>query len=342
MDEFYIGLDAHKENIVATVLDGTGTVREQAEFPARAPEIQAYLARWPGRRNVVLEACNVWEHVYDAAAAAAERVVLAHPYKTRVIAEASLKTDKVDSHALANLLRLDAVPAAYAPDRHIRDLRRLVRERHHVKRLETRVKNHTYGLLLQRGIRYERGVLNLKRKREALRLHRVPNVDRGLDRLRQLEASTAVLDEAVHTAYEASPEARLVRTVPGMGELTALTLVAELCPIARFPTAEKACSYVGLVPTTRQSGSVTHRGRLKQDASPFLKGILVEITWVHRLLAKNSDASKLGRRVARRRGAGKGNVAAARKLLKIAYAVLKRGTPYTPERPGRVAGAAAP
>ncbi|MGQ0536654.1 MAG: transposase [Methanobacteriota archaeon] len=106
------------------------------------------------------------------------------------------------------------------------------------------------------------------------------------------------------------------------------------------PNVDKVCSYAGLVPTNHQSGDVSYQGRMKKDCNALLKEVLVEASWAHRRHATRSDVSKLGRRVSRRRGPGKGAAAPAHKLLKIVYAVLRRQSPYTPERPSRERGAA--
>jgi hypothetical protein len=87
----------------------------------------------------------------------------------------------VDSEALARLLRLGAIPMAYAPDAATRDLRQIVRDRIFYMRQENDIQNHVYSVLLRRGIPYEQGILGLKRKRETLRELHLPEVDRGLD-----------------------------------------------------------------------------------------------------------------------------------------------------------------
>jgi transposase len=332
-NEWFVGLDAHKNSITATTLDSEGHRVDQSRFEARDSELIAYLERIPDPKQVVLEACSVWEHVYDAARSTGAQVVLAHPYKVRVISEASLKSDRVDSQALAELLRLRSVPLAFAPDAPTRDLRQLVRDRTFYKRAAASVKNHLYSFLLRRGVPYEDGVLGLKGKREELRKLQLPEVDRGLDVLVHMDATCKELDRAIHSAFASSREAQLLATIPGIGELTAVALVAELCPIERFPNVEKLCSYCGLVPTNHQSGETSYQGHLKTDSNQLVRWLLVEASWVHRRRAKGSDVSKLAKRVTRRGGKQKGNVAGAHKLLKIVYAVLKRGTPYTPERP---------
>lgn len=108
---------------------------------------------------MVVEACNVWPHVYDAATAAGAHVTLANPYKVRIISEASLKSDRVDSEALARLLRLKAIPVSFAPARATRELRQVVRDRAFYRGEERAVRNHIYSVLLRKGISYDDRVL---------------------------------------------------------------------------------------------------------------------------------------------------------------------------------------
>ncbi len=334
--ELYVGLDIHRLTTVATILDPEGHRVDQTHLSSADAELIAYLNRFPAPKHIVLEACNVWPHVYDAARSTGADVTLAHPFKVRLISEASLKSDKVDSEALARLLRLGAVPMAFAPDPATRDLRQIVRDRIFYLRQENDIKNHVYAVLLRRGIPYESGILGLKRKRETLRELHLPEVDRGLDVLHDIDTTCLDLDRAVHEAFLVSKEAQLLESIPGIGEVTAVALVAELCPIDRFPNIEKLCSYAGLVPTNHQSGESSYQGHLKRDSNQTVRWLLVEASWVHRREDTRSDVAKLAKRVSRRRGKQKGNVAGAHKLLKIVYAVLKRGTPYTPERPSSV------
>lgn len=329
----YVGLDAHKGSIVATVLDREGNKIDQTRLGSEDAELKAYLRGLPGPAEVVLEACNVWQHVYDAAASTGAKVTLAHSYKARVISEASLKSDKVDSLALAQLLRLKAVPVAFAPDAPVRELRQVVRDRAFYREQEHSVRNHIYSILLQKGIPYDERILAHRRKRQELRSLHLPEVDRGLEMLASFDAATAELDRKVHEAFMASKEAQLLETIPGIGEFIAVGLVAELCPIGRFSNVERLCSYAGMTPTDHQSGETSYQGHLKVDSNHLVTWLLVEASWAHRRWEKGSDVAKIARRVSRRRGKQKGNIAGAHKLLKIVYAVLKRGTPYTPERP---------
>ena len=334
VEETFVGLDIHRKSVYATAVDREGRSIKQEHFGASDSELIDFLDQLPGSKRVALEACSVWEHFYDAAAAAGAMVTLSNPFKTRLIAEASLKTDKVDSEALATLLRLNALPTSFAAPPETRALRSLVRERVFYRRKATQIMAHTYSVLLRRGIVYEDRILVHRRKREVLRELHVEEVDRGLDTILELEETCKSLDRAIHTACENSPDAQLLTSLPGVGELTAMALVAFLCPIERFSNAEKVCSYVGLSPTTHQSGEFLYHGKLKRDSVAILRWLLVEASWTHRHRCPRGAVAKVARRVGRRRGASKGTIAGAHTLLKIIHAMLKHREPFHPPVPG--------
>ncbi len=140
----YVGLDTHRSIVVATAVDSQGFELSQKKFGATDQELREFLESLPGRKHVALEASTVWEHFFDAAASAGRDVALSHPRKTRLIAEASLKSDRVDSEALATLLRLNALPYAYAPPEETRELRRIVRDRVFYSKKRRAVMSHVY------------------------------------------------------------------------------------------------------------------------------------------------------------------------------------------------------
>jgi transposase len=333
----FVGLDVHRKLVVATAMDPQGRSIRHASFGPTREELTDFLTELPGSKKVVLEACAFWERYYDAATSTGADVMLSHPLKTRMIAEASLKTDRVDSEALANLLRIDSIPTAYVAPPEIRALRRLVLERLFYTRKRTDFLNHIYARLAQRDIHYESGVLQHKRQRGQFRHRGFPEVDRALDALDDLEGRCKEMDQAVHAAFLESEEAQLLKTIPGIGELTAVALVAFLCPIERFATIDKLSSYVGLCPTTRQSADRLYHGKLKWDCNPVLRWLLVEVSWTHRVHARTGDVARYARRLSRRRGKMRGTVAGAHKLLKIIYAILKERRAYLPHAPERTA-----
>jgi transposase len=329
----YVGLDVHRKIVVATALDARGHELAQEKFGSTPSELVDFLSQLPGRKHVALEACSMWAPYYDVAVSTGAVVTLSNPFKTRLIAEASLKSDKVDSEALARLLRVDSLPTAFAPPPEVRQLRTLVQDRLFYRRYWNAVANHTYHFLIARGIPYEDHLLQRRRKREVLRKLELPEVDRGLETLRTLEDRRKELDRAIHAAWLESVEGQLLTTIPGVGELTAMGLVAYLCPIERFRTSRHAASYAGLVPTSYQSADRQYHGRLKRDSNAFLRWVLVEASWTHRQRQSRGDVARHARRITRRRGSGKGSIAGAPKLLRIVYVILKERRPYLPHAP---------
>jgi transposase len=144
-----------------------------------------------------------------------------------------------------------------------------------------------------------------RRKRESLRALRIEEVDRALDTLTHLDATCKDLDRRIHQAYLDSSDAQLLATIPGLGELTAVTLAAWITPIERFRTAEKLVSYLGLCPTTRQSAESLYHGRLKKDSNELIRTLLVEASWTHRSRVKRGTVARKAGRVGRRRGASR-------------------------------------
>ncbi|NNN17974.1 MAG: IS110 family transposase [Thermoplasmata archaeon] len=331
--ETFVGLDVHRKTVVATAVDPLGHPVSQVTLGPSDAELAEYLRTLPGTKHVALEACPVWEHFFDAAESTGAAVVLSNPLKTRLIAEASLKTDRVDSEALATLLRLGALPTSYAPPSAIRDLRAQIRERVFYRRKTGAVLQRIYPALLRRGIEYEDGLLQHRRKREVLRDLHLSEVDRGLDALRYLEDLCRELDRGIEEACENSPEAQLLRTIPGVGPLTATAVVAFLTPIERFSSVEKLSSYVGLCPTTRQSADSIHYGSLKRDSNGLVRWLLVEASW-HRRRVPRGAVARVANRVGRRRGKQQGTIAGTHTLLKIIYAMLKRKEAFRSQAPG--------
>jgi transposase len=330
----YVGLDVHRKSVVASVLDEGGELIHQSKFGPTDQELINFLGQLPGHRKVALEACSMWQHFYDAAVSTGAEVVLSDPFKTRLIAKTSRKTDKVDSEALATLLRLDSLPSVFAPPPELRALRSVVRERRFYRRSAAAMMSRIYHELISRGIEYEDGILVCRRKREVLRKLGLPLVNRGLDAIRAMEDTAKLLDHAIEEAWEASTDAQLLTTIPGVGKLTAVALVAFLTPIERFGSADEVSSYVGLVPSTYQSGEHLYHGRLKKDSNGMLRTILVEASWTHRQRCKSGAVAKIAKRVGRRAGRGKGSIAAAHKLLKIVFAMLKQRQAFRTNAPG--------
>jgi transposase len=272
-----------------------------------------------------MEASMNWYYLYDLLETLEIPVTLAHPLRTRAIAEAKVKTDKVDSATLAHLLRADLIPAAYIPPREIRDLRELLRYRAALVRLQTMVKNRIHAILLKHG--YQAPVSDAfgVRGREWLATLSLRPVYQ-----QAVHGCLQILDVVHHQIETASgdinqqakitPAAQRLCTLPGIGPCTALLILAEIGDVSRFPSPKHLVSYAGLAPTVHASGGRVRIGHISKQGSPWLRWILVEAA-LH--AGRKEPYQALYQRLTKRKGWHTARVAVARELLTKVYWMLR-------------------
>jgi len=331
----YYGIDIHRRYSVFTCMDEGGQVVRRGRVANIPEELARAVAPSGGEARVVLEATSNWGYIYDVLEPWVSEVVLAHPLRVKAISSAKVKTDRIDGDTLAHLLRADLIPAAYIPPREVRDQRDWLRSRAAVVWMATQLKNRIHALLAKNGLCSPVTDLFGKQGRawlEGLELRPVHRgiLDRYLRILDTLQADIkATTAEAVRQARR-HPGACLLMTVPGIGALTALLFLAEVGDIHRFPNAPCLVSYAGLAPRVRASGERVHLGPISKQGSPWLRWLFTEAA-----VKAGHLPGRLGEfyhRVQRRHGKQTAAIALARKLLVIAYFVLKSGRPYSEER----------
>jgi transposase len=328
-----IGMDIHRKQCQATVLDEQGHVLEEKRIATTTEALMAFFERHKDAR-MAIESTGNWEHVLNVGRQCGLDVVLANPYKTRLIAEAKIKTDRVDSLILARLMNADMLPECYVPDDETRETRKDVRERILMKKMSTALKNHIYSELLRRGIEYKDGILGSKTGRKwAKETLAEPRLEQTFMLLETVEGSIAEYNkERLLPAFEKNEKAQLVSTMPGIGYYSALTIVAELGDINRFSDTDKVVSYCGLNPTVHQSADHERHGSITKTGPTSLRWILVEAAHGHLLHCKDKENCKLCqfyKRVSKRRGKNIAFVAMAAKMIRIIYWMLKLNQPYS-------------
>jgi transposase len=332
VNTMYIGMDVHKTFCQATVINEKKEIVAIEKFQTERKAIETFFRQFPGSK-AALESTGIWEYVYDTMTACGVETVLSNPLKTRMIADAKIKTDKVDSLILAQLLMSDMIPECHVPEKDIRDLRKDVRERIVLKKITTSLKNHIYSELIRNGIQYKDGILNSKRGRDwARNVLSEPRLDSSF---KILDMVGNEIDDFNHERllpkFEQNEKAQLLATIDGVGYYTALTVVSELDDVNRFPDTDAIVSYCGLAPTVHQSSTTVRYGPISKCGSTHLRWILVEAAHSHITHCKNKNECNLCKfhaRIARRRGKKKAAVATAAKLVRIMYWMLKLNQPY--------------
>lgn len=148
----YVGVDLHKKYSYVTRMSHEGEILAQERVNHNPKELKAFIESLDKDDKIAVEATGNWCYFYELLEEKAPNISLAHLLKTRVIAEARVKTDKIDSTILAHLLRADLLPEAYIPNRETRDLRELLRYRASLVKLRTKLKNKIHSILSKNGI----------------------------------------------------------------------------------------------------------------------------------------------------------------------------------------------
>lgn len=342
MGGYYLGLDIHKRFSQVAVMDQQGVVVEQKRVEHVDREgLREYFRQYAGS-EVALEATVGWAWLADELEALGLKVHLAHPAGVPLIARSRLKDDQVDAKVLAQLLRTQFLPECYLAPPAVRERRRALRARLGLVQMRTRLKNRIHGALLSQGLFSELTDLFDKKGRAWLRTLELPPVSRkNVDRwLLLLEVINQLLGEAesdLRRWLGDNQQVKLLMTIPGIGQIIAWTLFAEIGEIERFPRPSKLAAYAGLVPYTRQSAGRLWQDRLCKQGNAFLRTAMVEAAWV----AVRCDPQWRARyeSLRRRMDAQSAIVVIARKLLQVAFLVLSQRRAYRPfplRRPPRL------
>lgn len=328
----YVGVDAHQARSMVTVMDATGRVLKRSQVRSTPEGLRAALGRYKQPMKAVLEASYSWGPMYDWLEELTGEVVLAHPLKVRAIADARIKTDKIDSETLAHLLRADLIPAAYAPSKEVRAVKRVLRQRTFFVRVRTMVKNRVRALLAQHAVRLpEVSDLFGKAGLQWLAQLDLPELDGALLRedmalLGMLGERIAATDALIDKLASGDDAVMWLASLPGIGPFFSVLIRYEVDDVARFREAKKFAAYTGLVPSTYASGTRMVHGRLTKQGNKWLRWAFVEA--VAPAIRTSPSLRRYYARLKARRGAKDARVATARKLAELAWTVWTEKRPY--------------
>ncbi|MBM3708453.1 MAG: IS110 family transposase [Actinobacteria bacterium] len=248
---YYVGVDHHKKFSYMTVIDAKGTVVKEGKVSNNQGSVYRFLGeKYRQGTSAVLEAGRNWTVMHDWLEEAVDEVTLAHPVKVKAIAEAKIKTDKIDAKILAHLLRTDLVPKAYVCDKDTRKVKNILRQRIFLVKMQTMVKNRIHTIVDRHPD--IRGTLEFsdlfgKQGMEWLRIAPLPKEDRKLldeelDIMKYLKEKIASSDNWVVSLGKKDKRVELLMTIPGIGKFFALLIVNEIGDIARFRNKNKLAS----------------------------------------------------------------------------------------------------
>jgi len=288
--------------------------------------------------HVVVEATGNAAAVVEVLGPHVGRVVVANPKQVRLIADAKVKTDRIDATVLARLYASGFLPEVWIPDERTAAMRRQVTRRTQLVRQRTRLKNTVQSILHahlippcphqdlfgRAGREWLAGQWLPEDERGAVERH-IRELDRLGEELRGVERDVA------RRALDDGTVKRLM-TVPGVDMVVAVGLAAAVGDVHRFASPERLVAYLGLNPSVHQSGEgPAHHGRITKQGRGQARGMLVEAAWAAARSPGPLRAFFL--RISARRGQHVAAVATARKIAVVVWHMLRDGKDYTWARP---------
>ena len=279
----YIGLDIHKKIIAFCIKEKSGVMIGSGTISATREALDNWLAGLPQPYSIAMEATLFTGWIYDYIQPYAHEIKVAHPEMLKAITAAKKKNDKKDAEAICDLLRVNMLPECYMAPSDLRELRRILRYRNHILRTAVKEKNKISGLLMEVGATYNKKRLHGKKYFSELleNIEDVPDSVVNMLKLSRsnLEIFTDIQKRLVH-AIKADPliqqRVKRLQTIPGVGEITALTWVLEIGESERFSSIGQAVSYCGLCSAQKESAGKEYRSPLSKKRNKHIQTILIE------------------------------------------------------------------
>jgi transposase len=342
-----IGCDAHKQFSVFVTIDGNGKTSPAVRVDHHRQEYIDYLHRLPAASEIALEATGHWYWMVDEMEKAGHHPHLANPTEAKKRMGKTNKTDALDAKGLAILLHNGTLPESWIPPGELRDRRELLRTRMALRDLRSSLKHRIHAAIDRYGLQAT-GISDLFGVKGRVYIDAVldrlpPNtaamIQVQLTALDQLEVQIEDIEARIAVALKPSPEVRLLRSLPGIGEILAPLVWLEIGEIERFSRAENLASYAGLVPRIIASGGRIRHGGTCRNVNQYLKwGFVEAATCAVRLEAyRDGHVGQLYHRLAPGKGHGRAIVAVARHLAEASYWVLRKKQPYKAPAPRPIA-----
>lgn len=324
----FVGIDFHKRFSVVTLGDASGVVLQQTRLTNDEHEIRKFFLRHSGL-TCAIENCRGNEWYIELLKRCGCEVKVSNSYAVRLIADSTKKNDKVDSRILMELLARDYLPVCYQPTREEKLLRERLRWRNKLVCSRTQYKNSAHSVLDKenKGAPLD----SMKQRKQLYGSNRLSNerqlrLEKNLDVIEFLEQRLMEEESDLIRIGRGNPDVARLKSIPGIGDVSALMLAAELGDVSRFRTARQIGRYLGLVPRLYATSDTRRLGSITKQGSGLMRRVLVQDAWI----AVKTSPVFLQRysRIMKRRGKKVAIIAIARMIAEIAYRILRDKTTF--------------
>lgn len=341
--ESFVGVDLHKCTVSLAAVDARGELIARLKTSTKCVDkIDTFIAELPGAVHMAVEACPFVEWFIDRYRHRVGRMDIADATTLANLRGKRRKTDRNDALDIAQRLARGDCPLGWIADPFTSELRKLGRQWHRLTRTLSRTKASMRGILLQQNIPGPAKIEGDSAQRWLLAHgHLLNDVDRQsfgdlLAIIQTIERISAPLKIRIIQASRdprVAPLIGLLQTVPGIKDINACIIAAEIGDFARFPNADALEFWAGLTPDLKESAGRLASGGITKAGSRTLRWALGTSAMV--LCQSDAVQEQHRQRIIRRCGGlkAKANVAMARRLLRILYAMVRTGAAYEVGQP---------
>jgi transposase len=337
----YIGFDVHKKSISYCVKTAEGRIADEGTLRATHEGLRQWARQRTESWKGAMEATLFSGWIYDTLKPFAVELEMGHPAMMKAIGASKKKNDKLDARKIADLVRCDLLPACYVAPAEMRELRRMLRYRNLVVHQAVQMKNRMSGLLMEVGAEYNQQRLHGAAYFSEL-LGNLEEVPESVKELLQLSRATVeMLDRTQQQLVmrlkkhaRLSARVALLKTIPGVGDITALTWALEVGEPQRMPSIADAVSYCGLTSADHSSAGKPQRGPISKQRNAHLQTVLIEAAkvaprWSSQLAAVAEAEREHGH-------CNRATLEVARKLVAYLLAVDKSGKAFQVRRAAKL------
>ncbi len=326
------GIDLHKRFSFITTVDQRGKVLNQQKIRNDELAILEYFASFDEPHKAVVECTSNWYWISGLLNDHGFPCTVAHAKYLKAISYAKVKTDKVDSNTLAQLLRMDYIPTSYQVPQELRPLRDPMRQRlnlvadrtSHIISIHMTLGKYNITLPTKPPLNHPEnfkllGQLDLpKLAKMGVRLH--------IQNIQLLNRQIKLTEKTINDQLKPTPETQLLLSIPGIGHIATATISLETANIERFPDDKHFVSYCRLVPGSKDSGGKRRHKSSNKDGNRYLKYVFTESAI--RAIAHYPQIKTFYNRKLRKTNPKVASTIVAKELAKIAYFVLKKEEPF--------------
>lgn len=331
----YCGFDVGKKSSVYCIVDEERNVVRRGKVRNRSSDLSKEFAL-DGQMHFALEACGKSFWIADELTKDGHKVSVVDPGKTKAIAAARIKHDRLDAKILATLCQADLMPLVDRPTAEERLRRASFVTRDGLVRARTKLMNLVRSIFDSEGFELPTGTAATFPRRARSLLELVPKLMREavaptLDALDEINAAVKKLELEIAHASEQEPTIARLQTVPGVGALTAACFFYTIRRPERFGNRRQVGAYLGLVPSLYQSGTTCRRGGITKQGHRATRWLLTQAAGV--MLMRSKEDNHLRRwalALAERTGRKKAIVALARRLAEVLWSMWRHGRDFKP------------